>query len=165
MDESLEIKSITESGVPEALRKAERYRLLNEPEQAESICLDVLAMRPDEPQALVTLILALTDQFGRDGGRAIPAAKKRVEQLADEYGRCYYSGLVAERQARAQLHRGMARVFAYEGFREAMGWYEKAEGLRAPGNDDPVLRWNSCLRTIRRERLRPHEMGPEHALE
>lgn len=165
MEETLEIKSITESGAAEALRKAEHYRLLNEPEQAESICLDVLAIHPAEPRALVVLILALTDQFGRDGGRAIPAAKKRVEELPDEYGRSYYTGLICERQARAQLHRGMARVFAYEGFREAMGWYEKAEGLRAAGNDDPVLRWNSCLRTIRRERLRPREDGPEHALE
>jgi len=165
VDEPLEIKSITESGVEEALHKADHYRLLNEPEQAESICLDVLAVRPDEAKATVTLILALTDQFGRDGGRAIPAAKKRVDELKDEFARCYYTGLVCERQARAQLHRGLARNFAYEGFREAMGWYEKAEGLRGPGNDDPVLRWNSCLRTIRRERLQPRDDGPEHALE
>jgi hypothetical protein len=165
MHESLELKPISESAVAEAIRKAEHYRLLNEPEQAESICRDVLRVKPDEPRALVTLVLALTDQFEGDGSRHVQTAREHVARIPDEYQRLYYSGLVAERQARALVARGMSRVFAYEGLREAMAFYEKAEGQRPPGNDDPILRWNSCLRTIRRERLEPRGHEPEHGLE
>ena len=98
MDPSLKIKSLTEAGLAEAINKAEHYRLLNEPEQAESICLDVLTLRPNESRALVTLILALTDQFGRDATRAVTAAKEQLEHLPDAYSRAYYAGLIAERQ-------------------------------------------------------------------
>jgi hypothetical protein len=38
--------------------------LLNDPEGAESICLDILDVDPDNQDALVTIILALSDQFG-----------------------------------------------------------------------------------------------------
>src|SRR4051812_7969768 len=58
-----ELKSLTREAVPAALEKAHRYRLLNEPEQAESICHDVLRIDPDNQEALTTLILALTDRF------------------------------------------------------------------------------------------------------
>ena len=37
-----ELERISIDAVPAALEKAERYRLLNEPLMAESICLDVL---------------------------------------------------------------------------------------------------------------------------
>ena len=57
------LKPIDPAAVPAALQQAERYRLLNEPEEAESICLDVLAVEPDNQQALVMLLLSLTDQF------------------------------------------------------------------------------------------------------
>ena len=39
--------------------------------------------------------------------------------------------------------------------RAAMGWYEKAEALRPTGNDDALLRWNTCVRLIRDRRLEP----------
>src|ERR1700722_16262182 len=58
-----DFKPISPDAVPLALEKAERYRLLNEPAQAESICLDVLAVDPDNQRALVMLLLALSDQF------------------------------------------------------------------------------------------------------
>jgi hypothetical protein len=32
-----------------------------------------------------------------------------------------------------------------------MAGYEKAEALREPGNDDAVLRWNTCARLIMRD--------------
>jgi len=47
------------------LTKAERYRLLNEPEEAESICRDILDVDPTHEAALVNFLLALTDQFPR----------------------------------------------------------------------------------------------------
>ena len=58
-----ELKTLSPEGVPAALEKALRYRMLNEPEQAESICEDVLRLEPDNQEALVMLILALTDRF------------------------------------------------------------------------------------------------------
>ena len=60
---SFTLRSISNATIPAAVKKAEHYRLLNDAEQAESICLDVLAVDPDHEQALVVLILAITDKF------------------------------------------------------------------------------------------------------
>src|SRR5712664_433657 len=60
-------KPISAESIPEALAKVERYRLLNEPSLAESICLDILAIVPRHQQALISLLLARTDQFGDEG--------------------------------------------------------------------------------------------------
>jgi hypothetical protein len=154
--ESFELKHISKSAVGPAIERAERYRLLNDPEQAESICLDVLEVDPGNPQALVMLILAMTDQFGRsEGGPGAERSLEYVRQLSDEYQRAYYTGIIRERQARALLRGGPSKVFAYDGLRDAMEWYEKAELLRPLGNDEAILRWNACVRTIRRAGLRP----------
>ena len=151
-----EPKPLTSGAIPRALERAERYRLLNEPVEAESICLDVLDAEPGNQRALVMLILAMTDQFSHS--ESAPAAKRAREytdELTDEYQRAYYGGIIREREARARLRRGSAAVFAYDGLRDAMDWYERAERLRPEGNDEAILRWNACLRTIRRSRLRP----------
>jgi hypothetical protein len=171
----LELKRISPDGIPHALERAERYRLLNDPAQAESICRDVLAVDPDNQTALRALILALTDQLGGGhshghgvGGAAGAAreAREHVAQLDDEYDRAYYTGLVYERETRAYLERrGIVRSAAYDGFRHAMEWYERAEALRPPGNVDAILRWNSCVRAIERERLEPAAAEPELPLE
>ena len=60
-----ELKPLSREAVPAALEKAMRYRLLNEPGEAESICHDVLHVDPGNQQAIVTLLLALTDRFGK----------------------------------------------------------------------------------------------------
>jgi hypothetical protein len=150
--ERLQPKVISSEALGKALEKAEHYRLLNEPEEAESICLDVLAVEPDNQRARRTLVLALTDQF--ELGHGISEAREQVRGLTDEYERTYYTGIVCERRARAFLHT-TAGSTACDVFVEAMEWYEKAEKLRPAGNDDCRLRWNSCLRTIRKEGLRP----------
>jgi hypothetical protein len=162
--EPMELKAISREGIPRAIEKAEHYRLLNDPEQAESICLDVLDADADHQLALRVLILAMTDQFasGR-GATGVKKVREYVARLTDEYERAYYTGIVCERQARGYLAR--ARSMAFEPFREAMEWYEKAERIRPPGNDDPILRWNSCARTIRRERLEPRADEGEPPLE
>jgi tetratricopeptide (TPR) repeat protein len=163
--ESPELKVISKEAIPKAIEKAEHYRLLNDPEQAESICLDVLAVDPDSQRALRALVLAMTDQFASSrGASGVMKAREYVARLTDEYERAYYTGIVCERQARAYLAR-MAGSLAYEPFREAMEWYEKAEHIRPPGNDDAILRWNSCVRTIRRERLEPRAEERELPLE
>ena len=145
-----ELKSLSSEAIPAALGKAVRYRLLNEPEQAESICKDVLRVEPANQQALTTLILALTDRVF--GPRAVPprAIREFLPRLSNEYERAYYAGIIDEREGIAWLRSGTPRsgVAAYHCFRAAMTQYERAEAIRPPGNDDSLLRWNSCARMI-----------------
>ena len=148
----MDIKPITREGVPAALQKAERYRLLNDSSAAESICLDILSVDAGNPQALVTLLLSITDQFTEDAGDAVKRAREVLPQLKDDYKRAYYSGIIAERKAKALIRQGGMGVddVAHDWFRDAMRWYEKAEALRPPGNDEAILRWNTCARLLER---------------
>ena len=151
-----DLKPISPDAIPEALRKVERYRLLNEPWQAESICLDVLQIDPENQRALVMLLLSLTDQFGN--GVSLVRAHEVLPRLHGEYEQVYYAGIIAERWAGSLLRQGApgAGFTAYESLREAMDHYERAESLRPPGNDDALLRWNTCARILMRNReLRP----------
>jgi len=156
-----DLKPLSKEAVPRALEKAERYRLLDEPADAESICLDVLRVDPGNQQALVMLLLALTDQFGDGLSRAFAEARAVLPKLENEYARAYYGGIIQERRARSQLaHGGPAGGYmAYDAFKEAMSCFEKAERLRPPGNDDALLRWNACARLLERN---PHVVaGPQ----
>ena len=153
-----ELKPLSKGAVVKALEKAERYRLLNEPVEAESICQDILRLEPDNQPALVTLLLALTDQFEEGFAESTAQAQALVPRLGGEYERAYYSGLICERRAKAQLRLGGpgSGYVAFATFREAMEWYEKAEALRPAGNDDALLRWNTCARILdRHPHLRP----------
>src|SRR5213594_4306714 len=147
-----ELKPLTQEAIPKALEKAERYRLLKEPAQAESICLDVLQIDPANQKALVMLLLALTDQFEQGMAGTVTQAREVLTRLTDEYARLYYAGIIAERRAGARLqHGGRGSEFvAFEWLREAMTWYEKAEAIRPAGNDDALLRWNTCARILTR---------------
>ncbi len=146
-----ELKPISRESIPEALAKTERYRLLNESWLAESICLDILSVDPGNQDALVALLLSRTDQFSQ--GVRPSAAREVLPKLHDPYNRAYFSGLICERDASATLRRAslFAGFEAYECLREAMRWYEEAEALRAPGNDDAILRWNTCARMLMRD--------------
>jgi hypothetical protein len=150
---TFELKTLSADALPRALEKAERYRLLNEPGEAESICRDVLDVEPDNQEALVMLLLALTEQFDIESA-FVGDAHQAIERMRDEYAREYYTGIVYERRAKAQLHHATPgfgpRV--YEWLREAMRCYEKAEAIRPIGNDDAVLRWNACARLLMRDR-------------
>ena len=161
------LKPLSADAIPAALAKAERYRLLNDPAQAESICRDILAVDADNQDALRALVLALTDQFGASSAATSGReARTHINQLTDEYERAYYTGIVYERETRSYLERkNVVRSAAYDGFRHAMEWYERAEALRPPGNVDAILRWNSCVRAIERERLEPEAREPELPLE
>lgn len=144
------LKPITPSGVAGALAKAERYRLLNDPEGAESICLDVLAIDPANQQALVTLLLARTDQIAYTLGSGVARARELLPRIGDPYERAYYAGLICERRAQAQLRSTTigAPSAAHDWFVEAMECYQQAEAIRPPGNDDAILRWNACARVL-----------------
>lgn len=143
-----ELKSISVQSIPEALAKVERYRLLNEPALAESICLDILAIVPDHQQALISLLLARTDQFQMN----VPAkaAQEVLGQIQGEYEQAYYAGIIWERLGNARIRHGGtgAGASAYHMLREAMGHYETAMKFAVPGNDDAILRWNTCARLI-----------------
>ena len=145
-----QLKPITASGIPGALEKAERYRLLNEPDAAESICLDVLEVDPANQEALVMLLLARTDQFAGAHGASEAAAREVLPRLTSEYERAYYAGLIAERRGKALLSANWpgSQPMAWQCFRDAMKWYEKATALRSPGNDEALLRWNTCARVL-----------------
>jgi hypothetical protein len=146
------LKPLSREAIPAALARAERYRLLNEPEQAESICEDVLAADPGNRDAIVMLILALSDRFPSNEGAVVGRARSLIEQLAGDYERAYYSGLVAERRARALVDRGGpgSMLTAGDWLRDAMRWFERAETVRPAGNDDARLRWNACVRLLTR---------------
>lgn len=147
------LKQISKAGVAAALEKAEKYRLLNEPEQAESICLDILAVEREHQAALTTLLLALTDQFVAGDTTRVREAEATLLRLSDEYARVYYAGIVRERWARALLAGGDAGHQALAWLKDAMAQYERAEALATAGNDEAKLRWNACARTIEHERL------------
>lgn len=146
------LKKLTAEGIGKALAKAERYRLLGEPCEAESIYRDVLAVDPSLREARVGLVLALTDQIWMDLSRASEASAL-VQELEDHYERFYYSGVVAERKGKAQLNSGgpSSGDSANRLLREAMQWYEKAESIRPSGEDDALIRWNACARTVARQ--------------
>ena len=154
-----ELKSLSTEAIPAALEKAERYRLLNEPAEAESICLDVLKADPDNQKALIALLLAVSDRFGKGYGVSDTQAKEFLARLEGEYERAYYAGILAERRAKAKLAQGTpgSKFYAYDGFRDAMNWFEKAEAVRPHGNDDALLRWNTCARIITQNKLVPRE--------
>ena len=144
------LKPLSKDAIDSALAKAERYRLLNEPDEAESICLDVLEIDPDNQAAQVMLLLALSDQCGEASGAAL-RAQQLAGALQNEYERCYYSGLVAERRARAHLKRGGAATYGvYDWLMDALDFFERAEKVRPAGNDDAILRWNTCVRILQK---------------
>ena len=144
------LKPLSKEAIPAALEKAICYRYLNEPGEAESICLDILEVEPDNQQAITTLLLSLTDQFGHDLGPSFTKARELFHRLEDEYSRIYYRGIICERRARIHLDRGGpgSGHLAYDWFRQAMDAYQTAIDKRLAGNDDAILRWNACARII-----------------
>jgi hypothetical protein len=136
-----------------------RYRLLNEPAEAESICLDVLGADPENQEAIITLLLALTDRFSKGYGVSDTQAKELLARIKGDYDRAYYSGIVAERRAKTKLTQNTPGCMfqAYELLQEAMSAFEKAEKIRPSGNDDALLRWNTCARIIESNKLVPRD--------
>ena len=147
-----ELKPLHADAIAAALEKAEHYRLLNEAREAESICLDILEIDPENQKALVTMLLALTDQFDRKLGVKFREAHGLLPRITDDYGRLYYEGIICERRAKAHHRAGGPRSAhsAYHWLRAAMECFEKAEAISPPGNDEAALRWNTCVRILER---------------
>lgn len=164
----LELKPLHRGAIASALEKAARYRMLNEPMEAESICRDILEIDPANQRALTTLFLALTDRFSRGLSGTFEDAQATLERIAGEYERAYYGGILCERRAKA-LHRGGALgsgPAAYEWFHRAMECFSRAEALRPENDDDAILRFNTCVRMIQRHpEIRPDDTAPPLMLE
>ena len=145
-----QLKPLSRDAIARSLERAHQYRVLNEPVEAESICLDVLCIDPQNHEAMITLLLARTDQFG--SGVTDAQARELLPQLAHDYERAYYAGIICERRAKARLRQGApgAGFDAYQWFHEAMAHYERADALKPAGNDDAILRWNTCARILMR---------------
>ena len=158
-----ELKSLHKEAISAALEKAKHYRLLNEPSAAQSICLDILQIEPNNQDALVNLVLAMSDRFAKDYAVGDTQTQDYLSRIENEYERAYYTGIVYERRAKAVLDQGtpLAASNAYELFRQAMNWFDKAEAIRPAGNDDAILRWNGCARIVMRNKLEPREMDKD----
>jgi tetratricopeptide (TPR) repeat protein len=142
------LKTISQAGISAAIAKAERYRYLNEPEEAESICRDILAVDPNHQLAKRILGLAITDQFSGGVNDRVTEASSLFDTLEERYAQLYYRGILHERHAKAQLSAGRpAQAIAAE-LEEAMQCFERAEKIRAAGNDEAILRWNRCARLL-----------------
>jgi len=149
-----DLKPLSKEGIEGSVEKAEHYRLLNQPQLAESICLDILLVEPNHQKASTILLLALTDQFEHSTAKANQALNI-ARSLEDEYSSIYYSGIIAERRGAAVLKSRIpgADFDAYEWYREAMEFFEKAESMSKPGSNDAILRWNTCARVIMEQHL------------
>src|SRR5271170_1097132 len=142
------LKRISKAGIPEAIAKAELYRSLSEPEEAESICRDILNVEPQHQLALRLLGLALTDQFTGGAHDRYREAEQTFQRLNDPYERLYYAGILHERRAKAQLNAGLLPHTLLPLFEQALRSFEEAEKIRPAGNDDAILRWNRCVRLL-----------------
>jgi hypothetical protein len=144
----LKLKSISKAGIPEAISKAELYRFLNEPGEAESICRDILAVEPENQKAHRLMGLAITDQFTGGAADRHGEAERTFQGLRDPYERLYYTGLVHERRAKALLRSGARPHTVVVLVEEALNYFDQAEKIRPAGNDDAILRWNRCVRLL-----------------
>jgi hypothetical protein len=140
------MKRLSESQVEQAWEMAEKYRDLNQPDEAESICHDILDVVPHHQAALKTLGLSMTDRFP---GRWTDLHKQALAvfaKLDSEYDRIYYTGVAWERRGKAQLEEVAGRG-AFDAFTEAVQLFERAAAL-APGKAEPILRYNRCVRAL-----------------
>lgn len=153
-----QLKPISKEAVPEAIDRAKRYRLLNEPWHAESICRDIMEVDPDNQQNLIVLFLAITDQFSSEKqNKTITDAEQIIEKLKDDYEQEYARGIVYERLASAALKRGGPRsnYIAYYHLVKAMDWYETTQSSHPEKVNESILRWNTCVRMIEQFGLKP----------
>jgi hypothetical protein len=151
------LKSISKAGIAEAIAKVELYRYLNEPEEAESICRDILAIEPQHQLALRFLGLSITDQFSGDASDRSREVEEIFKKLSDGYERHYYTGILHERRAKSQLRVGRAPHTLLPLFELALQCFAEAERVHPAGNDDAILRWNRCVRLLQNQRYRWEE--------
>ena len=144
---TIQLKRLGARDLEAALAKAEQYRALNEPEEAESICRDVLAEEPGSQHALRTLGLALTDRFAVQWRGVFDEAVGVFRKLTSPYERVYYTGVAWERCAKAQIAEKQAHNAAHS-LEHALECFAEAEKIGPKDTPDPVIRWNRCVRML-----------------
>jgi tetratricopeptide (TPR) repeat protein len=144
---TVQLKRLGTRNLEAALGKAEQYRALNEPEEAESICRDVLAEAPEDQHALRTLGLALTDRFAVEWRGVFDEAVGVFRKLKSAYEQVYYTGVAWERCARAQIAQHQAHNAAHS-IEKALDCFAEAERIGPKDTPDPVIRWNRCVRML-----------------
>ena len=134
-----------------------RHGFIASPTSRSAQAADILATDPDNQGAIILLLLSLSDQFTDNIPENLDKAWSLLPRLKDDYLQAYYQGLLFERQARVYMRRASpgSGFSAYDLFCDAMRLYEKAARVRPPGNDEALLRWNTCARTIMSSRLQP----------
>ncbi len=140
-----QLKTISKSGIPEALAKVQHYRYLNQPEEAESICRDVLAADPEDQLALRLLGLTITDQFTGKMSDRYKEAETCFERLGSAYERSYYLGILYERRAKAQLLAGQVARTLVPNFEKAMQCFEEAEKRHASPVSTAKKHWAETM--------------------
>lgn len=149
---------IDKDSIESVLERAREYRSLLQPEMAISICLDIFAVDEDNQDALVIYILALTDQLVQIESKIHhKKITDSIKKLKSDFHRHYYTGIFLEKRARSLLRHSMSRSFAYEAFMEAIKEFEIAEKMAPAHCADPILRYNSCIRTINKEHLQSRQ--------
>ena len=142
-----ELKRLKDKNLGTAIALAKHYRDLNQPDEAESICRDVLEIEPANVDALRTLGLAMTDRFASQWMSLFEDACAAFKQLPTEYERAYYVGIAWERYAKAQAEAGRAHN-AIHAFEEAIGFFEEASNHAAKDDPAPILHFNRCVRAL-----------------
>ena len=176
MEMGWELKQLRERSLTAAVDLAKHYRALNQPEDAESICRDILDVAPDDEEAWRTLGLALTDQFPTSWMTLFDDACAAFAKLSSAYERVYYTAIAWERYAKAQLVAGRARN-AVHAFEEAIGRFEQADELGPAGRsgvDPPLQPVRPCahdgpgarppVRPFLRARLRVRGLSPQRRI-
>ncbi len=141
-----DLKRLPRASLGAAIERAAHYRDLNQPEEAESICRDVLDVDAKHQIALQILGLSLTDRLPTGHAGLLEQAIDAFDKLTDEYERVYHTGVAWERAAKAHLERSEAHS-AVTAFEHALALFQAAEAMR-PDSPDPVLRWNRCVRLL-----------------
>ena len=83
-----------------------------------------------------------------EGPSSRSEAEAAFQRLQDPYEQVYYTGIARERFAKAQLAAGRPPHTLVVLFEDAISWFDRAEKIRPAGNDEAILRWNRCARTL-----------------
>jgi tetratricopeptide (TPR) repeat protein len=156
------LKKLPSGDLAYAVKKAMLYRELSQPEEAESMCKDVLEVDPKHQDALRVLGLALTDRFKEVAVGLFEEAMHVFARLENEYDRVYHEGVAWERLGKAHLERGEGHG-ALGALEHAIEHYERAEKIAPPGDPDPILRFNRCVRLLQSHPLLKEAFDAPHS--
>ena len=128
--------------------------MLNEPGEAESICLDILETDPENQPALITLLLALTDRFSKGYGvsdtQANHCSRGSRANTSAPTTRGFWPSAGPRRNSRRDTP---GPVITPTMIVRSDAAVREGRNVRPPGNDDALLRWNTCARMMAKNKL------------